>query len=230
VTAEPDPRAQLPLILTIAGVLGIGGLVGFALAPALLTYSPLLLIVLAPFGRHLVLAAPVTEFVPFLLVATGRRVITCTLAYLVGRAYGKAGIAWVEGRYPRAARPLLALQWLFRRAGPLVLLVAPGPIVCALSGATRMRWLWFLPIATAGQLFWVGVTYRVGEALQAFILPILEWLQDNMLATTLACVVLAVGFRLLRRGGRAVDALPPLPGSVASVAGPGATPPTGGEG
>jgi hypothetical protein len=28
VTAEPDPRAQLPLILTIAGVLGIGGLVG----------------------------------------------------------------------------------------------------------------------------------------------------------------------------------------------------------
>jgi membrane protein DedA with SNARE-associated domain len=224
VTAEPDPRAQLPLILGTAGVLGVGGVLGVALAPALLTYSPLLLIALAPFGRHLVLAAPVTAFVPFLLVATARRVLTCGLAYMVGRAYGETGIAWVQARYPRAGRLVSALRWLFRRAGPLVLLVAPGPIVCALAGVTRMRVLWFVPIATLGQAFWVTVTYRVGEALQAFILPILAWLEDNMLATTLACAALVVAYRVLRRGKQASDALPPLPGNAV------ATPPGGGKG
>ena len=212
VTAEPDPRAQLPLILGMAGVLGALGVLGIALAPALLSYSPLLLIALAPLGRHLVLAAPVTDFVPFLLVATTRRVVTCGLAYLVGRAYGEAGIAWVQSRYPRAGRFVRSVEWLFRRAGPLVLLVAPGPMVCALAGVTRMRWLWFLPIAITGQAAWVTVTYRVGEALQAFILPILAWLEDNMLATTLACVALVALYRVLRRGKQAEAALPPLPG------------------
>lgn len=214
VTAADDPRAQLPLILGIAAVLGIAGGIGVALAPALLTYSPLLLIAIAPLGRHLVLAAPVTEFVPFLLVATGRRVITCALAYLVGRAYGEAGIAWVQARYPRAGRFVRLLERLFRRAGPLVLLVAPGPLVCALAGVTRMRWSWFLPIATLGQAFWVSVTYRVGEALQAWILPILAWLEENMLATTLACVLLVALYRVLRRKAQASEALPPLPGAT----------------
>lgn len=218
-----DARAQLPLILGTAGVLGVGGVTGVALAPTLLTYSPLLLIALAPLGRHLVLAAPVTEFVPFLLVATARRVVTCLLAYLVGRAYGESGIAWVQTRYPRAGRFVRGLEWLFRRAGPLVLLVAPGPIVCALAGVTRMRWRWFLPIATLGQAFWVSVTYRVGEALQVFILPILAWLEDNMLATTLACVALVAVYRLVRRNRQVTEALPPLPGSAV------AAPPTGGE-
>jgi len=211
VTVADDPRAQLPLILGVAAVLGVASAVGVALAPALLTYSPLLLIAIAPLGRHLVLAAPVTAFIPFLIVGTGRRVITCVLAYLVGRAYGEAGIAWVQQRYPRAGRLVRALERLFRRAGPIVLLVAPGPMVCALAGVTRMRWRWFLPIATLGQAAWVTLTYRVGEALQTWILPILAWLEENMLVTTLACVLLVALFRLLRRKGQATQALPTLP-------------------
>jgi membrane protein DedA with SNARE-associated domain len=223
VIPDGDARAQLPLILGAAAVLGGAGAIGVAMTPTLLTYSPLLLVALAPLGRHLVLAAPVSELLPFMLVATSRRLVTCTLAYLVGRAYGEAGIAWVLARYPRIGRFVRALQWVFGRAGPLVLLLFPGPIVCALAGAMRMRWALFIPIAAAGQAFWVYVTYRVGEALQVFILPILAWLEDNMLTTTLACVALVVLYRILRRNRQAAEGLPPLPGPAA------VTPPTGGE-
>jgi membrane protein DedA with SNARE-associated domain len=223
VTPDGDARAQLPLILGAAAVLGVAGAIGVAMTPTLLTYSPLLLVALAPLGRHLVLAAPVSALVPFMLVATSRRLVTCVLAYLVGRAYGEAGITWVQTRYPRAGRFVRALRWLFQQAGPLVLLVAPGPIVCALAGAMRMRWRVFLPIALIGQAFWVYVTYRVGEALQAFILPVLAWLKENMLTTTLVCVALVVLYRVLRRNRQGAAALPPLPGSAA------VTPEAGGE-
>jgi membrane protein DedA with SNARE-associated domain len=223
VDAQADARAQLPWILGTAGVLGIAAAVGMAMTVPLLRYSPLLLIALAPLGRHLVLAAPITELLPFMLVATGRRLVTCTLAYLVGRAYGEAGIAWVRTRYPWTVRVVRVLQWLFRRIGPLMVLVAPGPINCALAGAMGMRWAWFLPMATIGQAFWAYVTYRVGEALSAFILPILAWLNQNMIPATLVCVVLVVLYRVLRRGKQGAQALPPLPGSAV------ATPPSGGE-
>ena len=184
--------------------------IGVALMPTLLSYSPLLLIALAPLGRHLLLAAPVTAFAPFLVVATLRRLLTCVLSYMVGEAYGEAGIGWVKQHYPRAGRLVRVLERVFRRAGPLVVLFAPGPIICALAGVTRMRWVVFLPIATLGQMAVITITHRVGAALQEFILPILAWLEENMIVTTLVCVALVLAYRFVRRN-REAAAVPPLP-------------------
>ena len=211
-----ESRTRLPLILSVAAMGGIGVTLGVAFAPPLLHYSPLLLIALAPLGRHLILAAPVTAFVPFVVVGTLRRVVTCALSYLIGQAYGEAGLAWLRQRYPRASRVVRVVQRVFDRAGPLVVLIAPGPLMCALAGLTGMRWRLFLPLATLGQMAWVAITYQLGAALRAYLIPILAWLEENMLATTLTCVLLVLLYQLGRRGRRA-DPLAELQASAVAA-------------
>ena len=226
-----SPRAlpaELPWLLGTAALLGVAGTVGMALAPTLLTHSPLLLIALAPIGRHLLLAAPVTAFAPLLMVATVRRMLACVVAYRVGRAYGERGVLWVQQRYPRAGRIVRTFEALFRRAGPLLLLVAPGPPSCALAGVTGMRMTWFLPIATVGQMAWITVTYRVGDALSAWLLPLLALLREHMLSTTLACIALVLLARFVRRGrGSAVLAPPQALRAIDASARTDARPNTG---
>lgn len=185
----------------------LAGAAGVALLPTLLTYSPLLLIALSPLGRHLVLAAPSTAMLPFVVVATLRRLLTCILAYYFGQAYGTSGITWVVTRYPRLTGFVRGLEWLFDRAAPLVVFVAPGPIICAMAGATRMRLWLFVPIAAAGQVVWTSLTYRLGEALSAWIKPIMAFFQEHMISTTVGFVLLMLAYRLLRRNSPAENAL-----------------------
>ena len=191
-------------MLTLAGAAGV------ALLPTLLTYSPLLLVALSPLGRHLVLAAPSTAMLPFVVVATLRRMLTCILAYYFGQAYGSGGIAWVVTRYPRLTGFVRGLEWLFERAAPLVVFVAPGPIICAMAGATRMRFWLFVPLAAAGEVVWTSLTYRLGEALSAWIKPIMAFFQEHMISTTAGFVLLMLAYRLVSRrspGSRALNEL-----------------------
>src|SRR5690349_12670640 len=97
---QPTPRPKRFLLGSVV-VLTATGTAGAAFMPTLLTYSPLLLLALSPLPRHLVLAAPLTAIVPFVAVATLRRVLSGAVAYEVGASYGDRGLKWIEGRYPR---------------------------------------------------------------------------------------------------------------------------------
>jgi membrane protein DedA with SNARE-associated domain len=189
-------------LLAAAAVLTATATAGAALMPPLLAYSPLLLIGLSPLPRHLVMAAPLVPIVPFVLVATTRRMLTSALAYSIGHAYGKGGITWAQTRYPILHVPLDMLQKAFDVAAPLVIFLAPGAPIAALAGAVRVPLWLFLPIAAAGQAMWAALTYRVGEALGAWLAPILQFVKDNVASTTLVCVVLVGGYALWRRRAR----------------------------
>jgi membrane protein DedA with SNARE-associated domain len=202
------PR-HLPLLIAAATAITLAGLVGTALAPTLLTYHPLWLIVLSPIDRHLLLAASVTPLLPFLLVAAARRTLTCVVCYGFGHAYGEEGVAWVQARYPRTGNASGTLRRLVQRAGPVVLLFSPWPMVFgALAGAARMRVFVFLPLAALGQLVWVRITYRVGGALGAWIAPVLTFMREHVVATTLACVLMVVAYAWQQRRERRIAALP----------------------
>jgi membrane protein DedA with SNARE-associated domain len=194
--AGPVPNR---LLLGSIAVLTITGTAGAAFAPALLTYSPLLLLALSPITRHLVLAAPITDVVPFVAIATARRVLSCGVAYWVGLSYGELGLKWVEGRYPRFRRFVHWLEHAFHKVGPLLLVVAPSPPMCALAGTLRLSKWHVLPAALIGQLVWVGLAYWLGDFLSAWTGPILVWLREHVVEATAACIALFGGYQVIKR-------------------------------
>jgi membrane protein DedA with SNARE-associated domain len=227
-----NERAHVPMLLGAAGALGLAGLIGATAVPTLLSYSPLLLVALSPLPRHIVLAAPVTPMLPLVLVATARRLLACTLGYVLGRTFGQDGLRFLERRYPKASGLLRSLERLFERAAPAVLLVAPGPPFCALAGVTKMPLWLFLPVVTAAQVAWISLTYELGEALSAWVLPILAFFREHMLSTTLGFALIVLTYQLIRRRSRRSSALEELaragsglPGSETSA--PAQPPSTG---
>jgi membrane protein DedA with SNARE-associated domain len=175
------------------------GLSGAAFAPALLTYSPLLLIAMSAIPRHLVLAAPLTDPAAFMVVATLRRVLGCLLLYFIGDTFGGSGLEQLERRWPKARRLVTWIERAFARAGPLLLVIAPSLPMSALAGNARMPLWQFLPAVSIGQLIWVGLTYWLGDFLSEWTVPFTAWLSENVVSTTIACVACVAVYQLIRR-------------------------------
>ena len=175
------------------------GLSGVAFAPALLTYSPLLLVGMSAIPRHLVLAAPLTDPVPFVAIATVRRVLGCTALYFLGETFGASGLEWLERRYPKARRLVKWVERMFRNTGALVLLIAPSQPMSALAGNVRLPLWQFLPAVTCGQLVWVSLTYWLGDYFSEQTTPFVAWLRENVVSTTAACVIGVLAYQLVRR-------------------------------
>jgi len=207
----PTSTEKRRIVVAAAVVLTGIGLVGVAFAPALLTYSPLLLIALSAIPRHLVLAAPITDPFEFIAVASARRVVGCVLLYYVGESFGESGLEWLSKRYPKARRLVKGINWVFERAGALVVVAVPI-VMSPLAGNARMPMWQFLPAVTLGQIIWVSVTYWVGDFLGTWTKPFLAWLGQNVISTTIACIVCVAAYQLIRRyrqGKRAGDAIHP---------------------
>ncbi len=204
------------LLIGSVVALTIAGTAGSAFAPALLTYSPLLLVALSPLPRHLVLVAPITSFAPFVLVALARGLISAAVAYWVGVSYGKSGLQWIEPRYPRLRKWVRWLERTFDRVGPVVVLVSPTSPVCALAGMIRMPAWQFLPAALLGKAAWAIGAYWLGDFLSEWTTPILHWVRENVVSATIACVAVFGGYQVIRRLRRkrrvdaAIDSLPKL--------------------
>jgi len=192
------PEKQRIVVAAAVALTGIG-LTGVAFAPALLTYSPLLLIGMSAIPRHLVLAAPFTDPTAFVAVATLRRVVSCVVLYFLGESFGETGLEWLAKRYPKAQQIVGWIDRLFRRAGAIVLVVAPSQPLSALAGNARVPLWQFLPAVTIGQTIWSSLTYWLGDFLAVWTTPFAAWLRDNVVGTTLACIACVVAYQLIRR-------------------------------
>jgi membrane protein DedA with SNARE-associated domain len=135
-------------------------------------------------------------------LGTARRALGLAALYAFGWAYGQTAVAFVARRYGRAGR---ALRWAERslaRFGIPLVLVAPMPTIALMAGVAGTR---FAPTAvafTAGQLFWVSLTWAFGDQLSAFTTPILDFLSAHLVEATAisAVAVLLWQLRAWRRG------------------------------
>lgn len=194
-------------LLAAAATLITAGTCGAAFAPALLAYDPLLLVAVSPLSRHLVVAAALVPMLPLVAVASARRMLSCTVGYAIGRAYGEGGIAWVRARRPRLRRVIAWLEHAFDAAAPLVIFIAPGPLTGALAGATAVPVWVFVPCAAAGHVMWASLTYHVGLALGDSLAPFLDYVRAHVVSTTAACAVLVFAYAWVRRLARRSAAL-----------------------
>ena len=181
----------------LLSVVTAASLLGTALSPYLLVKSPLLLVVLSPAAHHVALAAASVEPVTLVAVATLRRALTGIGAYGLGYLYGRAALGWLDQRYPRIAKLLVWVEGLFARFGALVLVVAPAPVVAVLAGAARSRLALALLAFVVGQALWNAVTVYLGDAFARWTDLLTAYLGENLLESTLVCVLLIVTQQLV---------------------------------
>jgi membrane protein DedA with SNARE-associated domain len=202
-----DPTRLLPALparlargaVGLIGVLTLTSLVGTALAPLLLVRSPLLLIGLSPDARHVALA--VSRVAPWVLitVAVLRRALFSVGMFGLGASYGPAAVTWVEQRSPRFGKILRFLERVFARWGSPILVLVPFASVCLLAGAARTRFLAFLSATTLGHTLWVGSTYYLGTLLSDLTEPVLAFVSEHPLESTLVCIALVLLQQLVAR-------------------------------
>ena len=183
------------------GAIATSAIVGNALAPTLLVSHPLLLLALNTTTRHLVLTSTSVDFVPFLVVGLGRRLLEDPLLFLLGRWYGDDAIAWVD-RKVGGGRLMRAAQRNFHRVGWFLVAVAPGGVVCVLAGASRMPTAVFVVLNVAGTVATIVLLRRFGDAFARPIDAVVTFVGDNVVVLTAVSVGLSAVYLVRRRKNR----------------------------
>lgn len=173
--------------------------VGAAFVPVLLVHSPLGLIALNPAYPHLVLVSNRLETLPFFAVAALRLFAADPFYFLIGREYGESAVEWIERRSGFAGRMTRGIERLFARAGPAVLFLIPGGVVCVLAGASRMRVRTFLVTNLAGTTTALTLIRVFGHAFADPIELLRDFVQANLLVLTVLSVILVATSTIVRR-------------------------------
>lgn len=187
----------------LVGVLTVASVAGTATSPLLLVKAPLLLVALAPDGRHVALAAGRVNPILLLSVGVARQSLYGLGVYGLGAIYGDLAVRWVEVRARRLGRALRALERLFERVGAVLLLVLPLLAVCVLAGAARVRWMVVLPALVLGHCLWTGISFWLGTHFAEQTQSVVDFFTTRLLLSTLVCCLLVVGQQYWRRRRRA---------------------------
>ena len=190
-----EQRRKTRRWLVVLGVLGAGSALGTAFSLYLVNHYPLLLVALSPLGRHILLAAPLTDPAALLVVALARRMLFYLATFHLGRALGPSGIRWIEARAAHFGRFVRWVERLFSRASHAVVLVMAGPTVSALAGISGMRVGTFLSLATVGLVLRLMLVIGLAEWLREPLERLLALIDEYWVPGT---VVLASGVGLMQ--------------------------------
>lgn len=187
----PSRRTLVLIVGPILAVVVVGTL-GNMFHPQLLKDHPLWLVAMEPRNRFLLLVAAKVDFIPFLVVATIRRLISDPLFFFLGALYGDAGVRWVERRLGDGVGIVRTIERGFSKAAPVMVLLFPGAIVCVLAGATGMRLMTFLLLNVAGTVAAVTVLYRFAEVFDGPLGAVNRFYGNNSKVLTALSIVVTV--------------------------------------
>lgn len=194
-TAPERPRPSRRTLAFIVGpilVVVVVGTLGNMFHPTLLRDHPLWLVAMEPRNRYLLLVAEKVDFVPFLVVATVRRLISDPLFYLLGFLYGDAGVRWIERRLGDDVGLVRAMERGFRKAAPVMVFLFPGAIVCVMAGATGMSPVLFLAMNVIGTVTVVSLLYRFAEFFEGPLGAVNRFYGNNTKLLTVISIVATV--------------------------------------
>jgi membrane protein DedA with SNARE-associated domain len=183
----------LALLVTPIIAVTVVGTIGNAIHPTLVKDHPLWLVAMEPRNRFLILVAGKVDYIPFVVVATIRRLISDPLFYLLGYLYGDAGVRWIENKMGEGGGLVRAIERGFAKAAPVMVFFLPGAIVCVLAGATGMNPILFIALNIAGTVTVVSLVYRFAESVEGPVNAINGFYGNNSKWLT----ALSVGFTIL---------------------------------
>jgi membrane protein DedA with SNARE-associated domain len=186
---SPSRRTLALLVGPIIAVVTVGTL-GNAFHAPLLRDHPLLLVAMEPRLRYLLLVAEKLPLLPFLLVATLRRLSSDPCFYLIGHFYGDRGVRWIERKMGESGGLLRAIERWFPKLAPGLVFVFPGALVCVLAGATGMSFPVFLALNVLGTVTVVTVIYNFAELVDGPIGAVNRFYSNNTVTITVISVLL----------------------------------------
>lgn len=196
---DPIPARLVRASWAVVTILTVVSIVGTSFSPLLVVKAPLLLVALAPDGRHVALVAARVDPVLLTSVTVLRRALYSVGVYGLGAAYGDVAVTWIEARARRLGKALRALERIFARVGAVLLLVIPFLSVCVLAGASRTRFIVFLPALLAGHFIWVFTTIWLGTRFAAQAQAVVDFFSERLLVSTLVCFALVAGYQFVTR-------------------------------
>jgi len=202
-TVSSKTRRAILLLLALMAILGA---LGAAFSPYLLIEKPLLLLALAPEGRHMMLTTTSLALLPWLSMLVVRRTISMVASYGLGVLYGERMISWTERRFRRLGRlARWSLHW-FKRIGTPAVALFPSYTISTLAGSTRMPLGRFILWLVVGQTLWFTALYFLGLAMSDVIQVVLAFIRVYLWESTVVCIALVAlqqiySRRRKKRGG-----------------------------
>jgi len=175
-----------------------GRIVGAATSPIFLAHAPLGLLVLSPVIGHLVVVAALAEPIPYFSIAVLISIAHCGLGFVLGCLQGPKLIDFLVRKKLASESKLQRLLTPVRVSAPLLVFLIPGPIVCALAGASAASRRTFIPALIASQILWVELCRRLGQSLLASIATMRAELAHNVIPITAVTVLIVVLVRFVR--------------------------------
>lgn len=169
------PRFWLWFVLTLIAVIYVANWVATVSISGLMKEHPTVLILLNPITRNLLLVADRIDWVAFFVIATVRRMVPHPAWFMIGRWYGKRGIDWVGKKSPDIGQYITSIEKHFPRFGWLIVALYPHPLICAMAGASKMKFWTFFWWCAAGIVFWVGIAFAFGDVLTPVTHPIVNF-------------------------------------------------------
>jgi membrane protein DedA with SNARE-associated domain len=201
--AEAEHRRRIPIALLVAPIVAatVMNMVGDAIGPRLITTNPALQIFLSPKNRYYLLAAPQLDAITFFSIGFVRLLLTDPMFFLLGYYHGDAALRWAEEKLGDNGPMIRTAERWFRKAAPLVILIAPTSYLNLLAGATGMKvrvYVILNLVGTAGRLalFWFA-----GEAFEDELESVLEFVRRYQWWLVGASVVI-VSLQAARQAGK----------------------------
>lgn len=198
-------RKRLTLLLIPIVTFSVMGTAVNLAAPALINDHPLVVIFFNPINRYLILAATRVETWEFFAVAFFRLVLTDPLYFMLGHWFGDGALDWIENKTGNSGMVPLLKKW-FAKAGAVVVFLMPNAYVCLLAGASGMRIRLFIALNAVGTISRLLLIKALGETLEDFIDPVLEFIKRNQLKlVALSITIFAVQSIFNRKKGKTSD-------------------------
>ena len=189
-TGERTPPGRHTLKLLVAPIVALIVIsnVGDALAPRLVDTHPLQLLAMNARNRNLILVTNQLDAVSYYVVGTLRLLLSDPLFFLLGYWYGDTALQWIEGRTKSFGSMLRQWErWFGRAAYPLVF-IAPNNYICLFAGAAGMSVPGFFVVNVLGTLTRLYLIRRLGEAFEAPIDDVLDFIADHRTPLLIATV------------------------------------------
>ncbi len=191
--APARPIVVIAIAISVASL--IAGWVADAIAPDLVSRSPLALIAMSPRTRNLILATNSIDAAPYYLVGFFRLIASDPVNYLLGFWFGDRMLAWVKRRSKTYGPLVDSGADGFRKWSPFVIFAAPNNIVCMLAGATGVKFGTFIVLNVTGTITRLFLVRRAGEAFESPIDRVLDFIAQYR-TPLLIVSVLAVGWTI----------------------------------
>jgi membrane protein DedA with SNARE-associated domain len=199
--SKPD-RRRLRILLALIVVLVATNALGDVLTAGLVESHPLWLLALNSRKRTVLLVAPHTDVIPFLVVAVLRQLLSDPLYYLLGRWYGDAGTRWLERKMGEGGSFVRLLESSFAKAAWPMVVILPNPIICMLAGASRMPPALFAALNLGGTIAAIAILRSVGDVFGGPISSVTDFLSEYRLPImAISFVLVAANLTLNRKRG-----------------------------